>query len=151
MGAPTSAIPAGTFIQHLKHTIIVDILKKFEIIDYCRYVNDILIIYNRCTTNINNTLDKFNKIRPRIKFTIEEELDNKISFLDISITKTHNKLQLGIYRKPTTTDLIIHNDLYEHKKATINLLINRMNNTQLHITTKNKEGTIINTILYNNN
>jgi hypothetical protein len=33
---------------------------------------------------------------------------NKINFIDLSIEKTHNILQLGIYRKPTATDLIIH-------------------------------------------
>jgi hypothetical protein len=71
MGAPTSAILAKTFIQNLKHTIIVDILKKFQIIDYHRYVDNILIIYT-CTTYINNTLEEFHKIHPRIKFTTEE-------------------------------------------------------------------------------
>jgi hypothetical protein len=57
-------------------------------------------------------------MHPKIKFTIEEEVNNKINFLDISIEKTHNELQLGIYRKPTATDLVIHNESchpYEHK------------------------------------
>jgi hypothetical protein len=44
MGAPTSAILMETFMQYLEHTIIVDILKKYQIIDYYRYVDDILII-----------------------------------------------------------------------------------------------------------
>jgi hypothetical protein len=30
----------------------------------------VLIIYNALTTNINNSLDEFNKIHPKIKFTI---------------------------------------------------------------------------------
>jgi hypothetical protein len=49
---------------------------------------------------------------------MEKEISN-INFLDLSIEKTHNNLQLGIYRKPTTTDLIIHYDSfhpYDHKK-----------------------------------
>jgi hypothetical protein len=46
MGASTSAVLAETFIQHLEYTIIMDILKKFQIMDYHRYVEDILIIYN---------------------------------------------------------------------------------------------------------
>jgi hypothetical protein len=131
----------------------MDILKKFQIIDYHRYVDDILIIYNTHTTNISDTLEEFNKIHLRIKFIIEEELNNKINFLDISITKTHTKLQLGIYRKHTTTDLLIHNDSchpHEHKKAAINFLINRMNKYPI-IHNKNNEETIIKTILNNNN
>jgi hypothetical protein len=46
MGAPTSAILAEVFIQYLEHTNIWDILRKHQLIDYCRYVDDILIIYN---------------------------------------------------------------------------------------------------------
>jgi hypothetical protein len=66
----------------------------------------------------------------------------------------HNKLQLRIYRKRTTTDLIIHNDSchpYEHKKASINFLINRMNKYPITHNNANKEETIIKTMLNNNN
>jgi hypothetical protein len=38
MGAPTSAIIAETFIQHLEYTIIYQILNKHQIIDYNRNV-----------------------------------------------------------------------------------------------------------------
>jgi hypothetical protein len=113
--------------------------------DYHRYVNNILFIYNTRTTNNNNTLEEFNKIHPRIKFTIEE-VSNKINFLDISIAKTHNKLPLGIYRKPTTTDLTIHNDSchpYEHKKAAMIFLINRMSKYPITRNNENNEETII--------
>jgi hypothetical protein len=96
MGAPTSAILTETFMQYLEHRIIVNILKKYEIIDYYRYVNDILIIYNTQTTNIGNALNEFNRIYPKIKFTMEEEQDNKINYLDLTIAKTHKRLQLGI-------------------------------------------------------
>jgi hypothetical protein len=63
MGAPTSAILADTFIQYPEHTVIYQILKKHQIIDYYRYVDDILIIYNEQHTNIQSTLDEFNIIR----------------------------------------------------------------------------------------
>jgi hypothetical protein len=140
MGAPTSAILSETSTQYLEHAIIVDILRKYQIIDYYRYVDDILIIHNAQTTNINNTLDEFNMIHPKIKLMIEEEQDNKINYLDITILKTHNRLQQGIYRKPTTMYHIIHNDSchpYEHKKAAINFLSNCMNKYPLTHTNKN--------------
>lgn len=53
VGAPTLAVVAETCIQHFKHTIIVDILKKLQIIDCHRYVENILITYNTHITNIN--------------------------------------------------------------------------------------------------
>jgi hypothetical protein len=44
VGAPTSAILAEIFIQHLVHTHISNILRK-HIIDYSRYVDDIRTAY----------------------------------------------------------------------------------------------------------
>jgi hypothetical protein len=44
MGAPTSAILAETFIQHMKHEYLYPILIAHEIIGYYRYVDDIFIM-----------------------------------------------------------------------------------------------------------
>jgi hypothetical protein len=41
MGAPTSAILAETFIQHLEHNKLIGILNKHQNINYHRYVDDI--------------------------------------------------------------------------------------------------------------
>jgi hypothetical protein len=75
--------------------------------------------------NIENTLDEFNTIHPKIKFTMEKETQNRINYLDLTITKEYNKLMFSIYQKPTTTDSIIHNDSChpsEHNKLAINYL-----------------------------
>jgi hypothetical protein len=45
-----------TRLQWLEHTLIANILRKHQIIDYHRYVDDILIIYNTQKTNIEHTL-----------------------------------------------------------------------------------------------
>jgi hypothetical protein len=154
VGAPTSAILTETVIQHLEHTVIINKLKKLQIIDYYRYVDDILIIINAQITNINDTINEFNMMHHKIKFTMEEEQNNNINYLDLTITKVGNSLQLGIYRKPTITDHIIHNEschLFEHKKAAINYLVNQMNKYLLTHTNRNQEKAIINEILVNNN
>ena len=154
MGAPTSAILAEIFIQYLEHTTIIDILNKYQIIDYFRYVDDILIFYNSHISNIDDMLYEFNNIHTNMKFTIEKETNNKINFLDLSIERTSNNLQLGIYRKSTSTDHIIHYDSchpFEHKKAALNFLFNRLNQYPLSQNNKNIEENIIKTILYNNN
>jgi hypothetical protein len=46
MGAPTSAVIAEIFIQHLERAKIIEILKDHHIIDTYSCVDDILIIYN---------------------------------------------------------------------------------------------------------
>jgi hypothetical protein len=80
MGAPTSAILAEIYIQNTEHTQIYDILIKQHIIAYFRYVDDILIVYDSKKTNIDDTINDFNKLQPKIKFTIEKENKKSINF-----------------------------------------------------------------------
>jgi glycerol-3-phosphate cytidylyltransferase-like family protein len=154
MGAPTSAFLAEIFFQHLEHTKIINILNKYHIIDYCRYVDDILIVYNKDITNIENTLIDFNSIHPNIQYTIEKETQNSLNYLDLTITNEQNKLTFSIVRKLTSTDLIIHNDSchpQEHKYAAINYLTNRLNTYPVTESSKNHEQQQIKIILHNNN
>jgi hypothetical protein len=72
MGAPTSAIPAEIFIQHLEHNDILKILQKHHILDYYRYVDDKLLIIRVYNENCrHNTLNDFNSIHLNIQYTIE--------------------------------------------------------------------------------
>ena len=47
---------------------------------------------------------------PTTKFTMEEEKNNKINFLDITISKEENNISFNIYRKPTAADTVIPGD-----------------------------------------
>jgi hypothetical protein len=153
MGAPTSAILAEIYIQYLEHNIIASILQKYKIVNYFRYVDDILIIYNTQTTDIHDTLDEFNTINPKLKFTIEKQQDNTINYLDLTILNHNGSLDCSIYRKPTATDTIIHSTSchpYEHKRAAISYLTNRLNSYKLSEKSKKQEQAIVKTILRNN-
>jgi hypothetical protein len=110
MGAPTFSIFSEIYPQHTKNTKIVDILLKNHITGHFRYVDDIFIVYKKDTTNIYDVLNIFNNIMPTMKFTTEEEKENKISFLDITIPKEENNISFEIYRKPATTDTVIPNE-----------------------------------------
>jgi hypothetical protein len=77
---------------------------------------------------------------------MEKETQNRTTYLDLTITKEHHKLTFGIYRKPTTTDSITHNDSChpsEHKKSATNYLTNRMKIYPLTQTNTDQEQTII--------
>jgi hypothetical protein len=73
MGAPTSAILAEIFIQHMEHKHIYPILNTLGIIAYYKYVDDILKLYDQNKTNIEPTLKEFNNMQPTIKISIEKE------------------------------------------------------------------------------
>jgi hypothetical protein len=66
---------------------------------YFWYVDDILIIYSQNKSNINSVLTKFNNINPKLSFSLELELNNKIYFLDITISRHIDSLLFSIYRK----------------------------------------------------
>jgi hypothetical protein len=152
LGAPTSAILAETFIQHMEHKYIYPILNTQQIIAYYRYVDDILIIYNKKKTNIEETLTHFNNIQPS-KFTIEKEKHRKINYLDITIHRRNNQFEFSIYRKLMQTDIIIPNSSchpYEHKLSGIRYLVNRLNTYPITDKSKQREKSTISNILQNN-
>jgi len=154
MGAPTSSILSEVYLQHLENTTIHLLFEKHSVKGYFRYVDDILLAYADDKNNdIQNLLKEFNSLSLKLKFTIEEGQDNHIHFLDITITKNPKDLSFGIYRKPTTTDIIIPKDSChpnEHKTAAIRYYRNRLETYQLTSTNKEKEKEIVEHILANN-
>ena len=78
---------------------------------------------------------------------------NKLNFLDISITKPKDKMSFDIYRKETTSDIIIPNDFChptEQKLAAIRYFTNRINTYNLDHKKKQAEENIVKQIVNNN-
>jgi len=77
-----------------------------------------------------------------------------ISFLDLLIIRKQPNLEIDIFRKPTTTDKIIHflsNHPIEHKVAAVRYHITRMHSLPLTPKRIQKEWTLIQLIVQNNN
>ena len=85
-------------------------VSNHNIAGYFCYVDDILIIYDESTTNTKELLHCFNNPNPKLKFTLQKEVESRINFLDLTIHIEHNKFSKDIYRKPTFTDTIILNE-----------------------------------------
>jgi hypothetical protein len=84
---------------------------------------------------------------------MELETDNKINFLDLTIKKDSGHFSFKIYRKPTCNDIIIPHDSChptEHKLSAIRYLHHRNNTYNTDQAGKQKERTIINQIIQNN-
>jgi hypothetical protein len=110
------------------------------------YVDDRLHISNNKNKDADQILSKLNTLHPNIKFTEEKEKDNKINYLDLTITREKQNLKYAIYRKPTNTSLIIpkhSNHPPQHKMATFHSLIHRMYNIPLSPEETTKERNII--------
>jgi hypothetical protein len=134
MGAPSSGIIAEIFLQHAENLHLAHLTQKHNIINYFRYVDDILLIFDPNHTDIQAILTDFNAIHPKLHFTAEAEDNNSLNYLDISIRRTPTGLRTSIYRKPTITDTIIpytSNHPTQYKYATIKFLYNRLNTYNL--------------------
>jgi hypothetical protein len=119
MGSPLSSFLAEAVMQDLESKAVInnDDIKTWDM--ECRRcihatvkkdkTDDILLTINNSTKNI--------------KFTKEEEHDNKLTFLDVLITKTDNgTLTTQVYCKKTHTDQILNynsNHPTQHKVSCI--------------------------------
>ena len=137
----------------LEHKHLTNLTRRHHIVNYCRYVDDVFLIFDSNHTNIHNILKDFNALHPNIKFTGEIEIDHALNYLDVTIRKTSTDLNIAIYRKPTFTDTIIpytSNHPTHHKYAAVRFLINRLNTYNLQQNEYLQELNTINSILRNN-
>jgi hypothetical protein len=97
-------------------------------------VDDILLIYDANHTDVQNILNDFNAIHPKMRFTVETETENKINYLDVTIHRTPKNGKTSIYRRPIFTDSIIpytSNHPTQNKYAAVRFLYNRLNTYDL--------------------
>ena len=151
MGSCLSPFLADLFMDHLENNFILT-NNNSEIIHWFRYVDDCLCILNCDAHGAENLFKKLNNIHPKISFTLEVESNQKINFLDLTITKTFGKLEFSIYRKPTQTDHLIpyhSNHPQQHKMASFHCYINRLLNIPLSTENYKKEINILKQLAYN--
>ncbi len=138
IGNSLSSILAEVFMGHLE--------KKMEGRDWfprlwMRYVDDVLAIVNKGMTE--RVLEELNKQRPGvIRFTVEEEKEGQLPFLDLLLIREENRIALDVFRKPTDAPLCIPNDSHHpmsHKLAAFQSALFRMWTIPLSETRRQKE------------
>ncbi|XP_055543038.1 uncharacterized protein LOC129728613 [Wyeomyia smithii] len=106
--------------------------------NYCprvwkRYVDDVFALVKE--RYLPQTLDLLNSRHNSIKFTVEREVEGKLPFLDLMITrKEDGTLKFGIYRKPTSTDRYItadSNHFGGQKQAAFHAMAHRLFNVPM--------------------
>jgi len=150
MGNPLSPLMANIYMDYIEQNYIM----KIQSIKYWfRYVDDCLVFTNGTIDDLKNTSILLNAIHPNIKFTNEPEIDGKLNFLDLSLSRKDDKIEFGIYRKDTQTDHVIHstsNSPFQHKMAAFNCYVYRLLTLPLSITNYKKEVNILKQIAVNN-
>ena len=81
MGSPLSAILGNVFLSSLESKLDGVIQDTYI---YVRYVDDTFLLC-RNKNQAKQLLQMFHSVHPNMKFTMEEENSNRLSFLDDSI------------------------------------------------------------------
>ncbi|BHF63499.1 hypothetical protein SprV_0200649100 [Sparganum proliferum] len=124
MGSPISGYLAEAVLQELETRVFQTYKPKF----WMRYVDDTFVILHRDTKdNFKRELDS---VFPQIQFTMEEETNGVLSFLDVQVSRQEDgTLQTGVFRKATDTEKILHynsNHPLSHKRSCVRTLFHRM-------------------------
>ena len=100
MGSPLGPTLANIFLGHFESIWLENCPEEFRPVHYKRYVDDVFLLF-KSRDHIANFKNFLNNKHKNINFTVEEEKDNKLSFLDILISRDQNKFITSIYRKST--------------------------------------------------
>jgi hypothetical protein len=153
MGATSSSIIAEIFLKQTEYAHMAHLTHKHNIINYFRYMDDILLILDPKRTDIQVILMDFNALHPNLQFTAKVERYNTSNCLDISMHKTPNGLKTSIHRKLIFTDSIIpysSNHPTQHKYGAVTFLFNGLNSYGLQENKYQQDLNVIHNILYNN-
>ncbi|XP_069947723.1 uncharacterized protein [Cherax quadricarinatus] len=105
MGSSLSAVLANLYMEDLESRRILSNIPSS--VTWMRYVDDILVIVPK-NLDVRGILNTINTLEPTIKFTLEEETDNQLPFLDVLLRTDENRLSFKVYRKPTYKNDLLH-------------------------------------------
>ncbi|KMQ92471.1 hypothetical protein RF55_7530 [Lasius niger] len=96
MGSPLSPIIVDITLQDLEKRALA--MLPINLPFYVRYVNDVALAAP--SFMLNDVLNMFNSLHPRLQFTMEKGVDNPLNFLDIIIVNG-GMMEFNWYHKPT--------------------------------------------------
>ena len=100
MGSPLGPILANIFMCHHEETWLDHYHTSFKPKTYLRYVDDIFVLFTDAS-HVEEFHNYLNEQHNNIKFTVEQEEDNELPFLDVHIIREDTGFTTGIYRKST--------------------------------------------------
>ena len=105
MGNALSPVLACLFMETLEVDHYLELVGPR--VTWFRYVDDVVVVIP-CRTTLPDLLNQLNAVHPKIQFTVEEEREERLPFLDTIITRTDSGPVFSVYRKPTNKDNYVH-------------------------------------------
>ena len=153
MGSPLSPFLAEIFLSNIEKTMISKLPSFRHVVKWMRYVDDVLVVFSGSKDDIHSFFTALNTIHTNLKFTMEQETNAGLPFLDLYLTRKQNKIVFSIFRKPTTTDHIIPSHSIhplEHKTSSFHSLLTRLFSVPMNDTNFKKELDTIKVIALRN-
>ena len=104
MGNPLGPTFANAFLAFHEQTWLDNCPPDFKPLLYKRYVDDSFLLF-RHPNHISKFQTYLNNKHPNINFTVEQETEGKLPFLDILLIRNENSISTSIYRKSTFSGL----------------------------------------------
>ena len=121
MGSPLSPIVANLFMEKFEREALNSYpLKPTR---WKRYVDDTNVLWPHGETELRKFFEHLNNRSEDIKFTMEEEDNGSIPFLDVLVTrKVDGTLGHKVFRKKMHTESYLHPDSHHHPSQKIGVL-----------------------------
>lgn len=119
MGSPLGPTFANIFMCHLEEHFLSNCPSNMKPIFYKRYIDDTFVLF-KDKSHSKIFLDFINSRHPNISFTMDQEVNNQLSFLDVLVTKTNSSFITSVYRKENFSGLGMSFYSYCIKKFKIN-------------------------------
>ena len=118
MGSPLGSLMANVFVGFLEKTLFQKVSKPYY---YARYVDDTFACFGSRDEALKFFQD-LNGLHPSLGFTMEEEKNNSLPFLDVLVERRSSSFLTSIFRKPTFTGLYLSWDSFAPKSRKVNLI-----------------------------
>ena len=104
MGSPLGPTLANVFLCYWEEIWLGKCPVQFKPLYYRRYVDDTFLMFSS-QSHVKKFLKYMNTRHDNIDFTFETEVDNKLAFLDVLVSREESRLITSLYRKPTFSGL----------------------------------------------
>ena len=104
MGGPAYSITAEIYMQADERTAITMALHTPKVWE--RFVDGVYSIFKR--THLGNFFHHIKNLHQNVKFTLEEESNGELVFLEILLKRNNGEISVLVYRKPIHTDQYLH-------------------------------------------
>jgi len=115
MGLPLSPIIANIYMEHFEELALTSSILQPKV--WGRYVDDTFVIWPHSQSTLPQFLSHLNNIRPSIQFTMEEEVEQRIPFLDVLVKRSDQSLSTEVFQKPTHKNRYLHFRSHHHPRV----------------------------------